>query len=199
MNYSDLLQDIREWMLNDDVKPERMVQLCEAKFGRDLRTRQVEVTNNITLTGREVALPTDYSQAISLSLDQEESILDLVSIERLRESRAYYLQGRPQLYAISGNNLVFGPTPSANPVALFTYYAKFVPLSATNQTNWLLDEAYDLYLYGSLLHAGPYIKDTADSQFFLSVYNDAMDSIREADTRSRYAGSSLKRIPAWSP
>lgn len=199
MNYNDLLQDIRDWYLNDDIKPERMVQLAEAKFGRDLRLRQYETTTTITLNGRTYDLPADYAQMRSLSFDEEESPLDFMPIEKLRESRAYSLNGKPQAYSISGTQIWLAPKPTTDRDALFTYMSKFVPLSATITNNWLLENAYDLYLYGALLHAGPYIKDTANMQTFKMAYDDAIASVRSQDTRAKFSGSTLKRIPSFSP
>lgn len=200
MNYNDLLADIRDWYLNDEINAERMVFLAEQKFARDLRLDGGETTITITLNARTYDLPTDYVQTRSLTLDEvEEAPIDFMPLERLRESRAYILQGRPQAYSISGGKIWLAPEPTTDHNATFTYYAKFVPLSQTIQTNYLLNIAYDLYLYGALLHAGPYIKDTSNLPMFEKAYNDAIDSVRAQDIRAQYSGSSFRRIPSFSP
>jgi len=55
-------------------------------------------------------------------------------------------------------------------------------LSDTNTTNWLLTSHPDVYLYGSLLEAEPYLKDDERAALWGTLYEQAASQVRVPDT-----------------
>lgn len=197
--YNALLTDIRDWLLNDDVKPETMIRLCEAELNRSLRLFEQEKSIVLTINSRNIALPDDFLQARSFSLNSEAGNLDYLPPDKLLTSQGYRIQGRPRAYTIQAGEFVFAPEPTTEFEGLLTYHAKIPALGEDNQTNYLFNDAYDLYLYGSLIHAAPFIKDTENMQLWIEGYNRAIESVRRADERKKVAGSPLKRVPNFTP
>ena len=69
--------------------------------------------------------------------------------------------GRPQRIAFAGDQALLDPTPdAAHPITL-AYVARIPALSDANPTNWVLQQAPQMYLYASLLEAEPFLANDA--------------------------------------
>ena len=77
------------------------------------------------------------------------------------------------------------------PKSVSTYYKRFDTPVLDADTNWLLTNAYDVYLYGSLAHASPYIKEDERVGLWVQGYNSAVSALNKADRRSTFAGAPL--------
>jgi hypothetical protein len=71
------------------------------------------------------------------------------------------------------------------------YYGKIPALSAQQATNWLLTKAPDVYLYGSLLHAQPFLMDDQRMPVFATLYNSRIEALNEESMKSTHSGSPL--------
>jgi hypothetical protein len=58
-------------------------------------------------------------------------------------------------------------------------------------TNWLLTSSPDIYLYGALLQAAPYLQDDARIQTWATLYERALNDLRTADDRGASSGGVL--------
>lgn len=68
-------------------------------------------------------------------------------------------------------------------------YSRELPaLSGSNPTNWLLDKADDLYLYGSLVFAEPYLKNDSRIATWASLADSAMKEVELEDMEGRFGG-----------
>ena len=61
----------------------------------------------------------------------------------------------------------------------------------SNTSNWLLVKAPDLYLYGSLVHASPYLLDDQRLGMFASMYNSRLDSLSLESDKALHSGGPL--------
>jgi hypothetical protein len=64
-------------------------------------------------------------------------------------------------------------------------------LSTSNTTNWLLTSNPDIYLYGALLQAAPYLQDDARIQTWATLYERALNDSQTADDRGASSGGAL--------
>ena len=101
-----------------------------------------------------VALPSDFLSMRAIYIDTSPRV-DLVylSPHALREQWAGVASGIPRNYTIIGNELIFGPEPNQQYTVKMSYRRDLTPLSADNQTNWLLEKHSDIYLFAALAHA----------------------------------------------
>ena len=74
-----------------------------------------------------------------------------------------------------------------------TYWRKINNLSATITTNWLLDEAPDIYLYGCLLESAPYLKDDERLGTWMSLYESRVEKLWIAEQDKQFGGS-IQRV-----
>jgi hypothetical protein len=84
------------------------------------------------------------------------------------------------------------PAPDSTYTGELTYYAKIPALSDAATTNWLLGVAPDVYLYGSLMEAAPYLDDDARVQTWGGLLEQAMSAIEIESDRARIGSSSIR-------
>lgn len=72
------------------------------------------------------------------------------------------------------------PTPSQSYPFEVLYYERISPLSSTNQTNWLTQNAPNAMLFGTLLQAMPFLKNDA-RQIFQQKYDQALQALKTED------------------
>ena len=90
------------------------------------------------------------------------------------------------------------PTPDGDYTVELYYYSRIPELSDSNTTNWLLEYFPDAYLYGSLVHSAPYLKDDARLTIWAALYQSAIDAINESGDAAKFGGSGRRmKIKAY--
>lgn len=95
---------------------------------------------------------------------------------------------------MEGDYLVVAPPPTDSPDALISYYRPYDALTDDADTNWLLTNAYDVYLYGSLAHASPYIKEDERVQVWVAGYSSAIAALKRRDKAGTFGSGTLSRV-----
>ena len=194
--YTELKTSIGDWLNRSDltsVIPD-FISLAEAQVERTLRTRQMIVRANASFDAQYGAVPADFLETKSLKLTSTnpQTPLEFLSIDALDNKAAEYTaSGKPRFFGIVGGQLRIVPTPDATYTTELTYYAKLTKLSSTVATNWLLTSNPDIYLYGALLQAAPYLQDDARIQTWATLYERALNDSQTADDRSASSGGAL--------
>lgn len=195
MAYADLLTDVLAWL--DTPESEAFIpgfiRLAEARINRDLRHWRMEKRVTTTLDERFEDLPTDWAETIRISVEggAEVEAVSLAKMMRLnREDEA----GTPRYFTHTGGQFEFYPVPTDTDVEM-VYYSKVPALTAAATTNWLHDNAYDVYLYGTLMHSGPFLKDDARAQVWAGLYDAALASLNGENMASRVGGPLRMRVP----
>jgi hypothetical protein len=200
-NYTDLKSAVADWLDREDLtaRVPDFVLMAESMINRDLRVADMEKTATAYLTDGAVALPADFNEPRRILSNATGAYQ--IALEPLSPTEAGNLypssqSGVPVHYTISGNTLATYPGGGTSQVTMI-YYAKLPTLLAYG-TNWLLTKAPDIYLYGSLLHSGPYLGDDGRATTWAQLYQAALEKLQAADQRSRYA-SSVCRVPGVNP
>jgi hypothetical protein len=103
----------------------------------------------------------------------------------------YLSSGKPLYFSVVGNQFRLLPIPDGAYTAELVYYAKLTKLSSIVATNWLLTQAPDVYLYGALLQAAPYLQDDARIPVWSSLYQAGLDQLQIADDRGSTSGGAI--------
>lgn len=135
------------------------VGLFEAKARRSIKSRIGEVrASNTTITAEYTTLPTDLVKLRSVRIvGANQGALQIVPdevINTIDDGTA----GIPSRCSQVGTSLRVHPAP-ASATEVQIVYTRLVGLSDTEQTNWLLDLAPDIYLTGVLGEAGVWTSD----------------------------------------
>jgi hypothetical protein len=83
------------------------------------------------------------------------------------------------------------PTPETGTEIEMTYYASVQALSDASPTNWVSLEWPSLYIYGSLRHAAPYLKEDERVGVWENEYRAALERARLADQKAQYSGAPM--------
>jgi hypothetical protein len=194
--YAELQTSIGDWLNRSDLSatiPD-FISLAEAQIERTLRTRQMIVRANASFDQQYGAVPSDFLEVKSLKLTSTNppTPLSFLTIDLLDEqSSSYTASGKPKFFGVVGNQLRILPTPDSTYTTELTYFAKLTKLSSTVTTNWLLTSSPDIYLYGALLQAAPYLQDDARIQTWATLYERALNDLRTADDRGASSGGTL--------
>jgi hypothetical protein len=194
--YNELKSSVADWLNRTDltaVVPD-FISLAEAQIERTLRTRQMIVRATAAIDTEYSAVPADFLETKSIKLNTNPvTALAFESIDAmdLMKSTRYLSPGKPQYFSIVGGQIRVLPVPDNSYTAELTYYAKLTKLSSTVSSNWLLASSPDVYLYGSLMQASPYLKDDARIPVWSSMYTSALEAIQVADDRGATSGGAI--------
>ena len=195
--YGTLKTAVSNWLDRDDLSlriPE-FISLCEAIFNRTLRIRPMEttITDNTPSGTKEEALPTGYLQMREIHLNTSPIVsLSYITPEIMYRIRAGSTNARPNSYSILGENILFGPTPDSAIEYTMTYYKALASLSDDDPTNWALLNAPDLYLYGTLLQAEPFLMNDDRVPLWERAFRQTIADLQDQDNKDRHSGSEMR-------
>lgn len=196
--YAELKASVADWLNRSDLTSAiaDFVSLAEAQMERQLRTRQmiVRATASFAASAEYGTVPDDFLEAKTIKLDTNPvTSLDFETISSMDQlaGNTYTSTGRPKKFTVVGNQFRLLPIPDTAYTAELIYYAKLTKLSSTVATNWLLTQAPDVYLYGSLLQAAPYLQDDARITVWSSLYAAGLNQLQVADDRGSTSGGVL--------
>jgi hypothetical protein len=196
--FSGLKTTIADYLNRDDLTSiiPSFITLAEAKFNRKLRVRQMVKRANATLDTQYFAFPSDFLQAKEFQLNTNPiTYLQYVTQNQgdYGSANQFISAGKPEFYTIIGTQIQVIPTPDTGYTGELTYYGKIPVLSDSNTSNWLLAYAPDLYLYGALLEASPYLKDDERLATWSTLYINSIGDIEIADQRASVASTPIVR------
>jgi hypothetical protein len=87
-----------------------------------------------------------------------------------------------------GNEIKLNPIPDSTYTLKLSYFGKIPALSNSNTTNYILSNYPQVYLYGALVEAQPYIINDERLPTWLTLYNEAVQLINRDDEQGRYSG-----------
>ena len=199
--YSELQASIADWLNRTDLTTAIVdfITLAEAQFNRTIRVSQMEqrATTNTVAGDGYLSLPEDYLMMRNIQLNSNPvRSLDYLTPEEIDKFYDSSESSKPAAYTIVGNEFQLAPTPDATYEVEISYYQKIAALSDTNTSNWLLESYPDMYLYGALIQAEPYLKNDQRIVLWKSALQLAQDELIKADRKHRWSGSSMRIMNA---
>jgi len=196
--YATLQTAVANWLDRSDLSdriPE-FITLAEARFNRILRIRDMETVSTAlsTVAGtREYSLPTGFVQMKEFHLSTDPiTPLAYITPEMMSRMQAGSSKSKPQVFTIIADNVRLGPNPDAVYTTSMLYYKKTTALSDSATTNDMLTNNPDVYLYGSLLEAEPFLMNDQRVQLWGIAFKQAIDDIQSQDNKDRHSGSELR-------
>ena len=168
--YSDLKNAVSDWLSRADLagRVPTFIALAEAKLNRTMHhpLMEIRVATTVVTTSDEpqfICLPDNFQSMRRVSLPDVTGApsLEFKSEAQLARYRTSISNtpGQPRYFTVFGDEMELVPTPDSAYELEMVYRATLPALTADNTTNWLLDAAPDLYLYGALLQAAPYLDE----------------------------------------
>lgn len=195
--YSELQTAISNWLNRSDLTdriPE-FIALAEARFKREYRLRKVQ-SRTLSVSADDTALGSDYKSLIDLYHDGSTYFgpIQIVDPSTLATKKALTLgtTGAPEYAAVIAGELRMAPVPDQSYSLKMVYDSQITPL-ATSSTNWLLDDAPDVYLFGSLVESAPYLRDDDRVALWESRLEKAIEQFYDSRMREEYSGTMVRK------
>lgn len=189
-NYDDLKSAVVDWLDNPDLEDRvgTFVQLAEARINRILDDPEMEVTVVLTAVSAATALPSDLGEIVSISTG-DGPLLATGPVEFAGYDTS--ISGTPRRYAIVDGAISFWPSDATAQITLVYRRGLSNPEEDVNQTNWLLDRAPDIYLYGALLQASVFLVEDERVEMWKSAFDEAIAELRIDGQRRKWGPGPL--------
>ena len=203
--YASLQQAIADWMARSDLTAfiPNFIQNWEEDFLRDPKNfgRWMEASLNDTIASSVIAVPSDYlGLKYAYVNGSPSSRLDRVSLNQLY---GRYPRGGdtdiPAWIARDVRNFVFGPAPDSNYNIKGVYWAKPTLIrnyAADAAAHWMIVNAPDVALYGSLVAAEPFLSNDERMPMWQAMHDRALVSYRRLQREEDMSGSPSQEVLA---
>lgn len=200
--YAGLKASIASWLARSDLTtpiPD-FITLAHKALMRDLRghLRLQKRDTAFSVTGEYVPVPSDFLELVSIRLTSTDPDYELAFLPEASMTSYYGTgSGIPKFVSLVGStsggaeSFRFAPAPDATYTATVEYFATLPAMSADIDTNWILTDHPQLYLYGSLLQAAAYIGDDPRIPLWQAAYAEALDAVRREGNRTRYSARGM--------
>ncbi len=197
-----LKASVDAWLIRDDVAVTgadfpQILLLAESDIARDVRTVVQEQSITLNFTGRSADLPYDYIGLRNIFIDDNIRKSEYQTAEAIRESSAWNNGRVGSFYTIEGGTMtagdervaitIAGPASATDPLDMeVLYWARFPALVNDPDTNWLIVNHYDVYLYATLRAAAEYIQEDALEDRYMGKYDRAVEKLQKHENRKRF-------------
>ncbi len=209
--YATLQTAVANWLDRSDLTdriPE-FIALAEARMNRTLRLAIMLNVDETTLGGaatlisgtRDYALPSGYLQMVDFHLRTSPiTTLSYLTPENMNRMWAGSQGGKPLAYTIFSDNasgtpikkVRLGPSPGSGYNYSMMFYKKIDALSVDNTTEQMLTDNPDVYLYGALLEAEPFLMNDQRVQLWATAFQESLRSLQDQDNKDRHSGSAMR-------
>lgn len=186
-SYTELKAAIANWQHRTvgsfTARIPEFVALFEASANATLRLRENEIETGLTATPSSsfIALPADHQAPVSLKLAATPRRLVFKTPDRLPWHPS---PGPSERWTVKDSRLQTERDADQAYAYTFRYHRTFA-LSETAVTNALLARYPNLYLYGSLLEAAPYVRDLGLIGLWQARYDRASGELERAEAAQK--------------
>lgn len=197
MDYTTLKSSVAEYLHRSDLTAviPTFISLAEAALFREIAAPETEVALEGVTVGGFAALPADYGSLsrLTISYGGSTSVLDYVALATVPDAST----ASPGYYSFESGKLRIYGTGDGQPYTLH-YIPALVPLSDSVITNWLLENAPDLYLYASCVEGAKHTRDDAEVQKLTGFVAAALESVRrQAERKGQPKSGRLQIKPRY--
>jgi hypothetical protein len=190
LTYDSLTETVKQYLERTDAAVVNaiptFITLAEFEIAEQIKTLgQLQIVES-TMTADNPVLqkPARWRKTVSMNVlvdGKKQSVL-LRKYEYLKNYWPDATQTDVPLYYADTNwdHWYLAPTPSTDFSFEVLYYERIAPLSSTNQTNWLTQNAPNAMLFGTLLQAMPFLKND-QRQIFQQKYTESLQSLKAED------------------
>ena len=158
-----------------------------------LRVRSMETKNtSFTLSGEYTDLPSGYLQMreVSWSSQTGKPPRKWTSPEACGSDYSASNSGPATVWTVVGSQIRVGPGASVSDMLTIVYYAD-PPALLANNTNWLLTNYPNVYLYGALRHLAPYTGAVDMLAIWQPAFVSAVMGVIRSEATGSFSGTSM--------
>lgn len=197
-NKSALRAAVTSWMADgslDSDTIDRAIALVESDMRRRLRVFQMEITQDLTISGETLVVPGRFLGARRLYIPGHRpmgylspELLVHHQFDRPEASAPtkFTLEGREDALPL----FRFSPIPDTTYTLRLTFLAD-PALIDNDDCNAILDNWPDAYHYGALVHLGDHVRNKERLPDWQARYDAIMRDIMDADIKDKVDGSTI--------
>jgi len=162
------------------------ITLAEFEIAQQIKTlgQMQVVESTMTIGNPVIQKPARWRKTTSMEVSSNGS-KSPVLLRKYEYLKSYTpdatTTGLPLFYAdYDYDHWLVAPTPDKAYPFEVLYYERLEPLSSSNQTNWITQNAPNAMLFGTLLQAMPFLKNDA-RQIFQQKYQEALAALKAED------------------
>ena len=202
-SYTTLISAVKTYLNRSDISDDQVkefISLAEASFNRVLRTRNQLTRSTSAVSTQFVTQPTDLLELYNIQLNSDPIVrLEQVSLSAMDALKAASsTTGKPLYFAITGSDLELYPAPDTSYEIEVIYYATIDPLTTSAETNFLITNHPDLYLFGSLVQAEPFLMNDERIGIWGALLGKGVEELRISDERSQTESGTIVMRPKRS-
>jgi hypothetical protein len=191
---------IKDFANRKDLSDSRVtsfINLAQDRATRVLRIPVLEGYNeNLSISSEgDISLPQDYIEAKQLTIEHEGCTYELERKPLSFMTAIRSKTGVPKYFARRGNKLLLAPLNDDITTAQLYYYISLDPLENTLDTNWFVENAADILIYGALAEIALFTKNPEEAQMFEAKFRGAASEIENMANKAEFSGSSLRINP----
>lgn len=183
--HSQLKAAIQTWFVRDmSSEIADIITLTEAEIRKDVRCQAMETLATGTLTGETLAFPTGFVWAKRLKVGRY--IKEYVTQADYADFDAQ--DSQTDVFTIIGQDIYILDGASGDDYSLI-YFKAFTAFSDDGDTNWLLTNHPDVYLWGGCRQAAILTKDVEEFQRFSGLYASAVSRVNRNEWMASASGA----------
>ena len=207
---STLRAAVDSWLARDDVGVSNadfptIMLLAESDITRDVLVLVADLTTTLSITDRSVDLPADFLSMRTPFIDDNVRDTKYMTPDVIRQSRSWKDGRVGAFFTIESKGdgaglqmTIAGPASATAPLDYtINYRARFAPLVDGADTNWLLQNHFDLYLYATLRAASEWIGETMLEDRYEAKYKARVEKQNKHENRKRFG--SVAKVKYNSP
>jgi hypothetical protein len=190
-SYDDLVKSVITWSHRKDIQeliPD-FITLAEYEMFNNaetqLRIRETEFVSTAAADARYLALPPNFEKARSVQLETSNGFCD-VKFKAPEQLQRQITTGQPRFFTVVGTELEFDRVPDSAYTIQIQYYKKPDPITASNQTNIVITDYSNIYLYGALHQLFLWSEDLDEAVKYAGKFQDAIKGANKADKKARF-------------
>ena len=193
-NYANLKTSIANWLGRTDLVNDipDFITLAENDFNAKFVSAGYNKMINFLdfdADAETEALPTGFLGANAVYINASPKVsLQYVTPNQAFDMYGSSVTGQPVAYTILNDKIHFYPIPSGTYSVRMYYYKKFDALSGDTDTNDILNNHSDCYLFGALYFANTFIRgiDPNIVKEWLNFYNNAIERVVSLNETNKY-------------
>ena len=198
--YSTLVTDVGAFLHRTDLisRVPNFIAWAEVNLFRELSVKELMTSAEITTASESANMPTSVNSISKVTISFNGTRYDLdysgVPLSFTDATPA------PSCYSFE-NNAIRIPGAADGTVATVYYTPKIDALSDSNPSNWILENAYDLYLLASTLEGSRYARNFPEVDRLEPLVASKLDAVkRYAERRGQpsMSGMQIKPRRAWT-
>ena len=182
MNYAELQAQVARYLHRTDLTAQipTFIELAEAYLFRELHIKELQISFTGTTTGGYATLPADFGSVsrVSATYAGAARSLDYIALADAPTATSAY----PAYYSLENNQLRIWGAADGQAYTLY-YIPRIENLSGSVSTNWLLENAPELYLDAACLQGAKYIRNDAEVAKLIGNITLSLDSVKRFSER----------------